>query len=131
MTAISKRRLILSGWMREFGIVLTLYIVAYSGALWAALTLPPGTAKTVLILLPIAPGLALILSAVRNYRKSDEYIRLRVLQATAVCAVTMAIGTLVYGYLELVGLPHLNIGAIHGVAWPLFAVQMARLMRSV
>jgi hypothetical protein len=131
MTEISERRLFLAAWMREFGITLIFYIAAYGGAIWAALALPPGAMRTVLVLLPIAPGLFLILCAVRSYRKSDEFIRLRVLQASALCTVVTAIWTLAYSYLELVGLPHLNIGVIHGIAWPLFVVQMVRLMRSV
>jgi len=35
--------------------------------MWAALTFPIGAARTALILLPIVPGLALILSAVRPF----------------------------------------------------------------
>jgi hypothetical protein len=131
VTQIPERRLLLAGWMREFGITLIFYFAAYAGAMWAALTLPFGATRTVLSLLPIAPGLVLIWSAVRSYRRSDEFIRLRILQATAVCAVVTAIWTLAYSYLELIGLPRLNIGVIHGIAWPLFVVQMVRLMRSV
>lgn len=131
MTKIPERRLLLAGWMREFGITFIFYLAAYGSAMWAALTLPSGATRTVLTLLPIAPGLALIRSAVRSYRRSDEFIRLRILQATAVCAVVTAIWTLAYSYLELIGRPRLNIGVIHGIAWPLFVVQMVRLMRSV
>jgi hypothetical protein len=116
-------------WMREFGILVLIYLVAYAAAMWAALTLPVGSLRFLLIVVPILPGLLLIVNCVRWYRRSDEFIRQRILEATAITAVVTAIWTLAYGYLELAGLPHANVAVTHTIAWPIFVWQMVRLLR--
>lgn len=116
-------------WMREFGILVLIYLVAYAAAMWAALTLPMGSLRFLLIVVPILPGLLLIVNCVRWYRRSDEFIRKRILEATAITAVVTAIWTLAYGYLELAGLPHVNVAVTHTIAWPIFVWQMVQLLR--
>lgn len=118
----------IKGWSVEFGLGVAVYLVAYVAALRAAMSLPPGTVRTMLILSPIAPGLFLIWNSVRWYRRCDEYVRLRILQATAVVAVFTAVWTLIYPYLELLGLPHLNVGLVHAFGWPIFMIAMVRLL---
>jgi hypothetical protein len=125
----TERRQILAGWTREFGLLLLVYLIAYAAAMWAMRSLPNGSMRFALIVVPVLPGLLLIASAVRSYRRCDEFIRLRILQATAVTAVVTAVWTLAYGYLEIAGLPHLNVAVTHAVAWPIFVWQMARLLR--
>jgi hypothetical protein len=61
-------------------------------------------------------GPLLIANAVRWYRRCDEFIRLRILQATAIAALVTAVWTLVYGYLEIAGLPQVNVALTHTVA---------------
>ena len=115
--------------MREFGILVLIYLAAYAAAMWAALTLPKGSLRFLLIVVPILPGLLLIANCVRWYRHCDEFIRQRILEATAITAVVTAIWTLGYGYLELAGLPHVSVAVIHTIAWPIFVWHMARLLR--
>ena len=130
MNSSSEHARFLSGWFRAFGIGVVIYLAAYAGAIWALLALPAGSTRTILVALPIAPGLFLIGNGVRWYRRSDEFIRMRTLQAVAVTAVVTAVWTLAYSYLELLGLPHLNVGFVHTIGWPVFVVQMVRLVRS-
>ena len=128
MSTQAQRWQAIRGWGVEFGIALAIYLVAYAAAMWASVSLPPGVARTALQILPIAPGLFLIWNGVRWYHKCDEYIRLRILQAVAVVAVFTAVWTLVYAYLELLGLPSLNMGFVHTLGWPIFVVAMVRLI---
>ena len=130
MTAYADRKLFIAAWFRTVGWGVGLYLVLYAAAMHAVLSMSAGLERTALILLPIAPGIYIIASTIRITRRCDEYIRLRVLQAVGVTAAVTAIWTLAYAYLELLGLPHLSVGLVHAVGWPVFIVQMVRLMRA-
>lgn len=124
-----ERKRILAEWMQQFGLLFLAYLVAYSGAMWALMTQPAGLLKTLLVMAPIVPGSLMIWRSVVNYRRSDEFVRQKILQAVALTAVVTAFWTLVYAYLEPLGLPHLNMGFVHTVGWPIFIWQMIRLIR--
>lgn len=126
----SERRQVLAGWLLHFGILVALYTAAAIGAIWALHTLPPNSLRTLLVMLPILPGLALLWQSVRSYRRSDEFIRQRIVQAVAVTALWTAAWTLIYAWLEPLGLPRLSVGFVHNFGWPVFVWQMVRLMRS-
>ena len=125
----SERRRILVVWMRQFGWWLLAYLVAYAAATWALLKLAPGTERSLLVLAPILPGLALIWSTVRAYRASDEYVQREIQMAATLAALVTAVWTLIYAYLEPLGFPHVNVGFVHTVGWPIFVWRMVRLMR--
>jgi hypothetical protein len=74
---------------------------------------------------------ALIGLTVRAYRRCDEFIRLRILQAAALAAIVVAVFSLVYFFLELLGLPHLSTAWISNVVWAVFVVTMLRLIAMV
>jgi hypothetical protein len=65
---------------------------------------------------------------VRAYGRSDEFIRLRVLQAAALAAIVVAVFSLVYLFFELLGFPHLSTAWISNILWAVFVVQMLRLI---
>lgn len=125
----TERRKFFALWMRHFGWWLLLYLSAYAAAMWAILNLPQGTPRTVLVLAPILPGLMLIWSTVRAYRAGDEFVQREVLLAAALAALVTAVWTLIYAYLEPLGFPHLNMGLVHTIGWPVFLWRMIRLMR--
>jgi hypothetical protein len=116
-------------WLRQFGVLLLIYLVAYGAAMWALVSLPAGTTRTSLIILPIVPGLLMIWRGIVNYRHCDEFLRHKILEATALSAVFTAVWTLIYAYLEPLGFPHLNVGFVHTFGWPIFCWQMIRLLR--
>jgi hypothetical protein len=129
MDDVAERKQLLAVWLRQFGGWLAVYLVAYVAAMWSAFTLAPQPLRTALIISPILPGAAMIWNVVRNYRASDEFVRLRILEAAAASAVFTAFWTLAYAFLELLGLPHLSVGFVHTFGWPVFIWKMVRLMR--
>lgn len=124
-----ERKLMLAGWMRQFGLLFLIYLIAYSAAMWALLSLPAGAPRTLLVVAPIVPGLLMIWKTVQNYRRCDEFLRQRILEAVAQAAVFTAIWTLIYAYLEPLGFPHLNLGIVSTFGWLIFCWQMIRLIR--
>src|ERR1700691_2325302 len=105
----SETRQVLIGWIREFGLAMAIYIAALAAAIWTLNSLDSGPLRTILVMAPILPGLALVGLTVRAYAKCDEYIRQRTLQAAALAAVVVAVLALVYYFLELLGWPHLSM----------------------
>src|SRR6266436_209363 len=100
----AETRRVLVGWVRHFGLAMAVYIATLAASRWAATSEPAGPLRTALILLPILPGLALIGLTVRSYRLCDEFIRLRILQAAALAAIVVAVFSLIYCFLEPLGL---------------------------
>jgi hypothetical protein len=126
----TERRILLIAWMRQFGLLFLIYLVAYAAAMWALIALPVGAAaRTLLVLAPVLPGLGLLWSTLRAYQRSDEFIQREILSAAALAALVTAVWTLIYAYLEPLGFPHLNVGFVHTFAWPVFIWRMVRLMR--
>ena len=125
---LSETRQVLIGWMRMFGIAFLVYLVALATALWAFASVPAGPLRTALLLAPILPGLALIGLTLRSYRLSDEYIRQRTLQAAAIAVLVVAVFSLVYTFLVLLGLPHLSAAWFSNIVWVVFVAQMLRLV---
>jgi hypothetical protein len=124
----AETRQVLIGWMRQFGLATAVYVAALASATWALTSTPAGPLRTAVILGPIVPGLALIGLTVRAYGRCDEFIRLRILQAAALAAIVVAVFSLVYFFLELLGLPHLSAAWISNAVWAVFVVQMVRLI---
>jgi len=122
-------RLLLRYWLLQFGGWFLLYLLAYGAALWALVSLPPGPLRTVLVLSPTVPGLAMIFATVTAYRRGDEFVQREVLIAAALAALVTAVWTLVYAYLEPLGFPHVNVGFVHTFGWPVFIWRMVRLLR--
>jgi hypothetical protein len=122
-------RLLLRFWMRQFGWWFLVYLLAYAAAMWSLVNLPAGPVRSLIVLSPIVPGLAMIFATVIAYRKGDEFVQREVLIAAALAALVTAVWTLVYAYLEALGLPHLNVGFVHTFGWPVFLWRMVRLMR--
>ena len=122
--------------MREFSVRFAMFWSQWgywwmvAVAIWAHLYLPPGPIRTVLILTPILPGLIILGLSYHFYEASDEYIRLRILKAGTVTGLTLALFTLVYSFLELLGFPRLSAAWIALVGWSVFVIQIVMVLRS-
>jgi hypothetical protein len=124
----SETRHVLIEWMKMFGLAFFVYVAALATTAWALASLASGPLRTALILVPILPGLALIVLTVRSYKLCDEYIRLRTLQAAAIAVLVVAVFSLVYFFLELLGLPRLSSAWFYNIVWLVFVAQMLRLI---
>jgi hypothetical protein len=124
----SETREVLLGWIRMFGLAFLVYQVALGTAIWAFTSIPTGPVRTALIVAPSLPGLSLIGLTLRSYRLCDEYIRLRTLQAAAIAVLVAVIFSLVYSFLELLGLPRLSAAWFSNIIWLVFVPQMLRLI---
>jgi hypothetical protein len=103
------------------------YWCALAIAVWAAIQLPPGSTRTILILTPILPAFLIFGVTYWIYRSCDEYIRLRILQAGAITATVIAFATMSYYFLERLGFPKVSMGWVSNLAWGTFIVQMLLL----
>jgi len=124
----SETRQALSSWIRQFGLAMAVYIAMLVVATWALASVSTRPIRTALVLAPILPGLALIGLTMRAYRRCDEFIQRRMLQAAALAALVVAAFALIYFFLELLGLPHLSAAWISNILWAIFVAQMVRLM---
>lgn len=88
------------------------------------MTISHGIVRAVLVLAPIMPGLLIFAVSYWLYKTCDEYIRLRTLQAATVTAVIVAVLSMIYFFLELLGFPRLSAMWIHIVGWSLFDAQI-------
>ena len=107
-------------YLRELGGAMMLYGFVLVGAMHFGKPMPPGAARTFLLLTPVVPiGLAAWVIA-RQFRRVDEFVRLRILESIAVGAAVTAVFSMTYGFLELAGLPRLSmfwVWPVMGLSW--------------
>jgi hypothetical protein len=119
-------------YLRELGGAMSLYGFVLVGAMHFGKPMPPGTARTLLLLTPVVPiGLAVWVIA-RQFGRMDEFVRLRSLESIAVAAAVTAACSLTYGFLELVGLPRLSmfwVWPVMGLSWAAYGAVRSLLSR--
>ncbi|SHH69968.1 hypothetical protein [Massilia sp. CF038] len=94
---------------------LAIYTVLLVVALRYSAALPEGMLRIALMVSPMI-GFGLGVRAIaRQLARSDEYIRLRTLEAVAIAAAVTAGLTFTYGFLENTGMPRLSMFTV----WPL------------
>ena len=104
------------------------YWCALAMAIWAYVMMPQGNIRTLLVLTPILPGLLIFAVTYWLYETCDEYVRLRTLQAATLTAMLVAVLSMIYFFLELLGFPKLSMMWIHIVGWSVFDAQLLWLM---
>ena len=105
---------------RELGLAFGLYIAVLAASLRIVESMEPGTARTLLALAPAIPVFVLVWVIARQFRRSDEFVRLRSLESIAVAAGVTAGVTFTYGFLENAGFPRQSsfwVWAIMGITW--------------
>jgi hypothetical protein len=116
----------------ELGGAMVLYTAVLFGAVYLAKPMEPGAARTAVLLAPLIPiGLA-IWAVARQFRRMDEFVRLRSLESVALAAAVTAGWTVTYGFLELAGFPRLTmftVWPIMGAVWGIHACVRTRLPR--
>lgn len=101
----------------ELGTSMILYCAILFGSLYLAKPMAEGALRTLLLLTPVIPiGLA-IWAIARQFRRMDEFLRLKMLEGLAIAAAVTAGLSLTYGFLEGAGFPRLSMFWV----WPVMA----------
>ena len=107
-------------YLLEFGASMALYILVLFAAMSIAKPMQPGVLRTALLLAPMIPvGLA-IWAIARQFRRMDEFVRLRTLESLAIAAAVTAGLSLTCGFLEGAGFPRLSmfwVWPVMGFVW--------------
>ena len=115
---------------RELGGALAIYVAVLFGSLALAKGVDSGTARTLLLLTPLVPVMLAVWAISRQFRRMDEFVRLRSLESVAIAAGITAGWTLTYGFLENAGFPKLSmfwVWPVMGFVWGLHScLRMAR-----
>lgn len=117
----------------ELGGTLLLYAAVLFGSISLAKTMDPGPARTALVLTPAIPIALAIWVIVRQFRRMDEFIRLRSLENMGIAFAVTAGWTLTYGFLEGAGFPKLSmfwVWPIMGGIWATLSIVRGGAWRS-
>jgi len=107
-------------YLLELGASMAIYILVLFGALSIAKPMPEGALRTALLLTPMIPIALAIWAIARQFRRMDEFIRLRTLESLAIAAAVTAGLSLTYGFLEGAGFPRLSmfwVWPVMGFVW--------------
>ena len=119
-------------YLRRMTIALVVYtvILAASGALTSAY--PDALWRFPVAVTPMAPFIYVIALSVRYLRMVDELQQRIQLEALAIAFGATAAITFCYGFLEHVGLPHINwwfVWPVMGISWSLSTIYAERRYR--
>jgi hypothetical protein len=88
---------------------MSLYLAAVCGSVFVAKRMDDGILRTLLLVTPVIPVVLAVWAVARQFRRMDEFVRLRSLESIAIAAaITMGL-TLTYGFLESAGFPRLSM----------------------
>lgn len=124
-SALGNHRARRSRYSRELYAALALYAVVLVGALVVGPHAPAGGLRTAVYASPMLPFLLTLWVVVRQFRRSDEFIRKTVLEQLAITAAVTAGWTFTYGFFEIAGYPKLSmfmVWPVMGAVWGLLAV---------
>jgi uncharacterized membrane protein (DUF4010 family) len=104
----------------EMGAAMALYVAMLFGSIALAKPMEPGLARTLLLVTPIVPILLSVWAIARQFRRMDEFVRMRGLESIAIAAAVTAGLSLTYGFLESAGFPKLSmfwVWPVMGFVW--------------
>lgn len=102
----------------ELFTVMGLYGIVLVASIWLLKAYPDSPLRVVIALAPMLPAALLPVVVVRYLRRVDELQRQIQLEALGFAFAGAAVITFGYGFLEIVGFPHLSWFAI----WPIMGV---------
>jgi hypothetical protein len=109
----------------ELAASLVVYVLILMPALYFGSKMEAGTLRTLVMLSPMIGFLLALWAIIRQFKRVDEFVRLRTLENVAIAAAVTAGGTFTYGFLENVGFPRLSMFAVWplmGAAWGVVAI---------
>ncbi|MEO8019818.1 MAG: hypothetical protein ABI769_18570 [Pseudomonadota bacterium] len=109
-------------YLLELGIAMVLYLAVLFGSITIAKSMETGFARTLLLATPLVPIVLAVWAIARQFRRMDEFVRLRSLESLAIAAGVTAGLSLTYGFLESAGFPKLSmfwVWPVMGAVWGL------------
>lgn len=114
-------------YLRELIASIALYAIILTAAVKYGRPMEPGVLRTVVLLSPMVGFFASLWAIVRQVQRSDEYIRMRLLENVSLGAAVTAGLTFSYGFLETAGYPKLSMFTVWCVlCLSVAAVQLIR-----
>jgi len=107
-------------YQQELGGSMALYLIALVGSILLAKPLEPGVLRTAILISPGIPVFLMVWAFARQFRRLDEFVRMRSLESLAIAAAITAGLALTYGFLESAGFPKLSmfwVWSVMGLAW--------------
>jgi hypothetical protein len=95
-------------YLAEFGTAMTAYVVVLLGTAWVLNAFPEASWRYAVAVLPVLPIFGVLWAVRRSVARMDELQRRVQLEGVAFACVGTGVLTFTYGFLEGVGLPHLN-----------------------
>ena len=114
-------------YLRELFAALALYTIILMAAVKFGRPMAPGVLRTAVLMSPMVGFAAALWAIVRQIQRADEYVRMRLLENTALGAAVTAGLTFSYGFLETAGYPKLSMFTVWCVlCLSVCAVQLVR-----
>jgi hypothetical protein len=99
----------------ELGLSMALYAVVLAVSVRVAEKMEDSLLRTLIALAPAIPIFITVWVIARQFRRMDEFMRLRSLESIAVAAAVTAGLTFTYGFLESAGFPRLSMFWVWGI----------------
>ena len=100
------------------------YWSSLAGAAMSVVYIPAGSIRTFVILTPLLTAILCAAVASWVYSACDEYVRAKILRAVTITALAIALGSLGYFCLELLGFPRQSMIWVGIVGWSVFNLQV-------
>jgi hypothetical protein len=100
------------------------YWCSLACAALSVLYIPAGSARTFVILMPIMAAVLCVAVTSWLYAACDEYLRTRLLRCVTITALIVALGSLGYFCLELLGFPRQSMIWVSILGWSAFNLQV-------
>lgn len=116
-------------YLKEFGLAMVAYAATLFLSIWLIDANPDAPWRYAVALLPMLPAGAVVVAVLRQLRRIDELQRQIQFEALAFAFAGTALLTFGYGFVENVGLPHLNwfwVWPIMAILWALGSALAAR-----
>ena len=94
------------------------------GAAMSVVYIPAGSIRTFVILTPLLTAILCACVASWVYSACDEYVRAKILRSITITALVIALGSLVYFCLELLGFPRQSMIWVSILGWSVFNLQL-------
>jgi hypothetical protein len=99
----------------ELGATLVLYTAVLTGSIYMAKFMQPGLARILVTITPAIPVMLLFWVIARQFRRMDEFVRLRTLESMAISSSVVGAFSLTYGFFEMAGFPKLSMFWVWGI----------------